>query len=190
MIYVVTGYMRTGTSMMMQCLETGGLETVFSSGREVMNEMHGDERYQPNAGGFYELDFNQLCGPHFIRDTEGKLVKVLRQAALRLPEHNYRVVVMWRHPEESRQSFEAFFNRRWPLGDIPEEEFRASWERFVEALRGREDMEVSTLEYRDVVEHPVESFASLGWPIDVEKAAAIVDPAQYRFRLERLTVGI
>ena len=41
-IYVVTGYMRTGTSMMMQCLQAGGLEAVYSPAREGMNERHGE----------------------------------------------------------------------------------------------------------------------------------------------------
>ena len=190
MIYVVTGYMRTGTSMMMKCLGAGGLELMYDELWDARNEKYGDEHYQPNRGGFYELSLVQMFSRTFVKDTDGKLVKVLRQAAFRLPEHEYRIVVMWRDPEESRQSYEALFDQPWPLGDIPPEEFRASWERFVQALSDRSDMAVKTLNRRDVVFQPRGALSSLGWPIDVDKAAAEVDPAQYRFRLERLTVGV
>ena len=51
MIFIVSGFMRTGTSMMMKCLEAGGLEAVFNPTRERMNKDFGDEHDQPNEGG-------------------------------------------------------------------------------------------------------------------------------------------
>ncbi len=53
MIYLVSGDMRTGTSMMMQALEAGGLEAVYNENRDRMNQQYGDKDYQPNGGGFY-----------------------------------------------------------------------------------------------------------------------------------------
>ena len=188
-ITVVVSYMRSGSSMMMGCLEAGGIPT-YHDHKTEMNTTHGDEKYKPNAGGFFEMSPNQAIAKDFIANAAGKAVKLLRSAALHLPEHDYRVVVLWRHPEESRQSYEAFANDRWPLGEVTYTQYRESWKRLVETLRERPDMDVQTLNMRDVVFRPERELASLGWPIDVKKAAAYVDPKQYRFRMEWLTPGI
>ena len=49
------------------------------------------------------------------------------------------------------------------------------------------------LNYQDVITNPKEEFKKLlikNWPIDIIKASKVVNPSLYRFRLERLTIGI
>ena len=55
MLYIVSGFMRTGTSMMMKALEAGGLEAAYQQSREAMRKRYADEHYDPNVGGRYEL---------------------------------------------------------------------------------------------------------------------------------------
>ena len=124
---------------------------------------------------------------------EGKLVKVLWGGLPRLVVHPYRVVFMTRHPEEIRQSYGAFFGNVPGPVQLVVDRYDALMVDAVEMLRNRRDTEVWTFKYREIVKDPRPAFERLhadGWPIDAEKAAAMVDPALCRFRLEQLEVGI
>lgn len=177
--------------MMMQALVAGGLTPAYSEGRERFNALMGDESYQPNEGGFYEVPFKEYGQFGFPKQYEGKLIKVLYWGLPTMAVGNYRVVLMRRDPEEIRQSWEAFTGRKadpWTIEHYDElmDETEAS-------LRNRRDTQVTCLDYRDVVDHPGSAFFGLrmaGWPIHIANAVAAVDPAQCRFRRELLTVGI
>ena len=77
MIYVVSGFMRTGTSMMMKALEAGGMDASYKQSRDVMKDHYADEYYNPNIGGLYELEKQDYQKWDFPRDYEGKLIKAL-----------------------------------------------------------------------------------------------------------------
>ena len=47
-LYVVSGFMRTGTSMMMKALEAGGLKVKYKQSREEMRKSFADKYYDPN----------------------------------------------------------------------------------------------------------------------------------------------
>ena len=193
MIYVVSGYMRTGTSMMMKALEAGGLEAAFNPVREEMNAVYGDEHYKPNPGGFYELQRKEYSQEGFPRMYDGKLLKCLWGAVKRIIDQadiNYKIIFMLRNPEEIRQSFEAFF-------DGPAEErlkaYRQIMNQTLSIIRGADNAKVLPIVYKRVIRNPIEMFEKIkdfGVPIDVNKAASIVDPKLYRFRLENLEIGI
>ena len=54
-------------------------------------------------------------------------------------------------------------------------------------MRNRRDMENIVFQYQEVLANPVEAFGFLkerGWPIDVNKAAAIIDPNKCHHRSE------
>jgi hypothetical protein len=187
MIYVVTGYMRTGTSMMMQALAAGGLTPAFAPERETMNARFGDEHYRPNAGGFYEVALSEYEEAGFPLAYEGKLIKVLDWAVARMAPHEYRVVYMRRDPEEIRQSFEAAFGSRL---DVSHYEARTA--RNIALLNNRKDVQLVVCSYRQVIRNPSAHFLGLweeGWPVDVDAAAAAIDPARCRFRRELLVEG-
>ena len=187
MIYIVSGFMRSGTSMMMKALMAGGLEGYYDSSRNVMNEQYGDQHYRPNEGGFFEPSKSDFNDPNFPKMHDWKLIKVLHGGIPKLPVFNYKVVVMRRHPEEIKQSYEGFFNDRPPkILDRYDEVI----EMLIQHIENRKDMTGVVLNYRDVIENPTECFKRIGFPIDVEKATSVINPDLYRFRLERLTEGI
>lgn len=189
-IYFVSGFMRTGTSMMMKALEAGGLDVLYNPDRDKMNTRYGDEYYQPNEGGFYELNRRQYQQPGFPRMHEGKLIKALWGGITRVVAGDYKVVFMRRDYEEIRQSYQAFFGN--PI-HLNAEEYRARMDDTIGMLKVRRDVGLSIFQYRDVLDHPLEKFAELrdqGWPVDVHKAAAVVSPSTCRFRLEELQVGV
>lgn len=188
--YFVSGFMRSGTSMMMRALEAGGLDAVHNPVRNRLVEHHSDKFYSPNSGGLYELTSTQYQEWGFPQRYKGKLVKCLYGGILRLAAvDDFKVVFMRRDAEEIRQSYEAFFGTALPFGAAGVDDRLGL---SLRTLRQRRDIDVVELQYRDVVSDPLAWMNLLrqrGWPIDAEKAAAVVDPQQCRFRLETLTVG-
>jgi hypothetical protein len=195
MIYIVSGYMRTGTSMMMQALIAGGMPADWEEKRDAIADSKADELYHPNPGGLREVALKEYRRPDFPLNHQGKLIKVMMWGLdnLRVNPAGYRVILMERHPEEIRQSYEAFFGRphrsyQWLT------QYRVLLERAQEMLLNRRDVvDTFHFQYKEVVSKPRSIFVSLeqaGWPIDPGCAAAVVDENQYRFRLEKLTYGI
>ena len=199
MIHVVSGYMRSGTSMMMKALVAGSsLVPEVDKRRDDHFEQYASDGYHPNPNGFYEFTEKESHLPHFPRQFDGKLIKCLLQRAVAMSAGEYRVLVMLRDPEEIRQSLQAFFGDKCKLmpatHDFTHPEYHAFTEEAIGILNQRRDMNVTVLNYRDVIENPIDAFWKLkirgGWQIDPHKCAATIDPSQYRFRKELLTEGI
>ena len=191
-LYAVSGFMRTGTSMMMRALEAGGLEACYQQSRDVMKDRFADEHYDPNVGGLYELERQDYRAWGFPRPYAGKLVKALNMGVPRMAvmPDGIRVVFMRRDPEEIRQSYLAFFDKR--LQGVPH--LDRNMQDVIQRIENRKDvLSLDVFWYREVVERPLEHFAALrdrGWPIDPRSSAATVDPALCRFKIENLTVGV
>lgn len=186
MIYVVSGYMRSGTSMMMQCLEAGGLPVAYSHQRNILNDRCSDEHYKPNPKGLYEPADSEIGKHGWPRGHDGKAIKVVAPLLRHLSVHEYRVVFMLRNPEEIRQSYKAAFR-----GNVTCEQIEHCQQSSLELLHNRRDvLTVTELQYADVVADPLAAIYKLNWPIDNVRAAEAVQPDLYRFRPERLTVGL
>lgn len=191
-VYVVSGWMRSGTSMMMKALEAGGMEACYRQSRDVMKNHYADEFYDPNPTGLYELERRDYAHPEFPRMYAGKLIKALQlgPANMRTCEGGIKVVFMRRIAEESRQSYQAFFGSNPPAANVIE----ARVERSLEAVHNRRDTEVLELWYTDVIAQPVIAFTAVRdffqVSFDVATAAGLVDPSLYRFRLPELVEGI
>lgn len=178
---------------MMAALIAGGMPAAWSEERNQLATTHADEHYSPNKSGLYEIPLKEYSGVNFPLAYQGKLIKVMAWGldGLAVNPEGYRVVVMQRDPEEIRQSYEAFFqgSKCPPLAEYAQRIKRAK-----AMLENRRDVQsVSVVDYRDLVARPEQTMIGLrgtGWPIDPLESAAIIDPEQYRFRLERLTVGI
>jgi hypothetical protein len=181
MIYIVSGFMRSGTSMMMRALEAGGLEAVYNPDRDKMNDQFGDEHYKINDEGFYELSRNEYLNPQFPDNYDGKLVKCLWGGMLHLRgSGTIKNIVFMRRPiEEIADSYEAAFGHRHPAA-IPE--LSEKLDRIQGILEQRMDVRLKVLNYHEVIRDPLTAFESLGWPIDAFKAASVVKPQLYRHR--------
>lgn len=190
-IYIVSGFMRTGTSMMMNALHQGGMDAIAREGRDQMRLQHTDEFYDPNEGGLYEIESKDAKDPNFPAQFKGKLIKVLNAGTTHLDVmQRIKVVYMRRDYEEVRQSYQAFFDSAFGGN---EEKYLENVERNIRLLGNRKDVDLIVLWYRDVVQNPTKAFTLLkkgGWPIDIQKAVAVVRPELCRFRHEELEVGI
>lgn len=192
MISVVIGFMRSGTSAMMQALIAGGMDAAYSAERNQLAEAKADTHYHPNKSGLYEVSLTEYLDPSFPLSYQGKLIKIMAWADLAVNSQGYRVVLLRRDREEIRQSYEAFFCQPLKMPWFGQYEDRM--DRLEALLWNRRDVQsVTCLEYRNVVTEPAATMWQLvadGWPIDPDKAALAIDPAQCRFRRELLTVGI
>lgn len=191
-LYVVSGFMRTGTSMMMRALEAGGLEAKYAQSRDIMKNRFADAHYDPNVGGLYELAPHEYREWGFPRRHAGTLIKALTMGIpkMAMMPDGIRAVLMRRDTEEIRQSYLAFFNKR--LANV--DHLDRNMEDIIERIENRKDvLSLDVFWYRELLKNPLSYFeilASAGWPIDPVAAAATVDPTFCRFRRENLTVGV
>jgi len=213
MLYVVTGFMRTGTSMMMKALEAGGLDADYQQSRDEMKNRFADEHYDPNVGGLYELERKDYKKWGFPKKHDGKLIKALNQGVPKMwpMKNGIRVVFMRRDSEEIRQSYDAFFGRQldpenflpfskdqtasYPLpGSNEWTKLDSKMQGIVEKIHNRKDVKsLHEFWFRSVVDNPLKYFQTLknaGWPIDPKKCAEVVDAKYCRFKLEELEIGV
>jgi hypothetical protein len=191
-IYIVSGYMRTGTSMMMKALEAGGLDAAYRQSRETMRKSYADKHYDPNIGGLYELESEDYNALGFPEKYQGKLIKVLMGGISSVnATSGLRVIFMRRDFEEIRQSYMAFFDQNLPAR---KETFEKKINLTIKLLQNRKDLlSLDVFWYSEVIKDPRKHFQLLkdhGWEINVEECVKVIDPQYYRFRKENLTEGI
>lgn len=190
-VYVVSGYMRTGTSMVMKALEEGGMVAVYRQSREEMRLRHADEHYDPNIGGLYELERTDYSEWDFPEKYKGKLIKALNSAVPRMAVMpSIKVVFLRRDAEEVRQSFNAFFGGQLQKTD----DLDKGMEDVIKRIQNRKDVKsLDVFWYREFLNNPLKHLLTLkehGWPINIEKAASVINPQLIRFKKEDLTIGI
>ena len=172
--------------MLCECLAAGGMDVVCSPGRDEFAKSHSDLQYAVNPHGLFEPDFDEMLKPGWPIQYDGMVVKVVAPFVRRLSIHDYRVAFMRRDSEEIRQSYEASFGAK-----ITRQHIDAAVREALAQLRNRRDVQdVAELEYPDVIDDPLGAFERLGWPVNASEASARVRSELYRFRLDRLTVGL
>ena len=182
-VWLVTSLHRSGSSMMMRCLEAGGMHAVYGHEQDFLNVLCGRDGYQPNPGGFYALDdAMEFSRPDFAAEYDGCLAKIPAWSALSLAPGDYRILFMRRDQGEILASMAEFT----PFSVFALE--GAVWfydlvaPALVRALEAH-GATVDVVDYGAVVKDPatvLSELAKAGWPIEATKAAAVVDPAQYR----------
>src|SRR5262249_32526304 len=182
-IIVVSGLPRSGTSLMMQMLESGGVEVATDNVRAADAD---------TPRGYYELEKVKKLehDSSWLPPTRGKAFKMVSQLLYPLPAgERYRIIFMERDMEEMLLSQEKMLERlNRPAA--PREAIRRSFTLHLERLRewlGQQgNMEVIRVSYNDLLRRPQEQAervsAFLGGRVDVERMALTVDPALYRNR--------
>lgn len=186
MIYLVSSFHRSGSSMAMQALIAGGMAARWDGEQDQMNVTCGRPGYKPNAAGFFATRDDVFSRPDFTLDYDGWLVKCPYRLLRQLPRHDYRLLFMLRNPVEIRHSMAtATPGQTWADNEALTHLYDMVSAALLSALLERGDMAVTTLRYGNVVAAPMDAFAILaacGWPIDATQAAGIVDAAQHRER--------
>lgn len=182
-IIIVSGLPRSGTSLMMQMLDNGGIEVVTDGLRTADTD---------NPRGYREFEKVKRIkeDSSWLPQARGKAVKMVSQLLYDLPpSERYRVIFMERDLGEVLLSQEKMLQR---LGrnPVPREEMQRSYALHLERLHGwlgrQRNLEILRVNYNDLVERPevearrVAEF--LGGTAGVEGMIKAVDPSLYRNR--------
>ena len=188
-ITIVSGYPRSGTSMMMRILEAGGLEALK------------DDEFRPpsehNPKGFYEFGPALRLGREdetsdWVETVKGKAVKVIAYQLRHLPpEYTYKVIFMRRKVKEILASSEKMGLVREDI-ELSEREqvlsYKMEFVLYEVWLMHQPNMEAIHLDYNDILACPEEQLGKvrqfLGLPLDLEKMVAAIDPGLHRQRAD------
>ena len=182
-IIIVSGLPRSGTSLMMQMLDKGGLAVVTDNVRAADTD---------NPRGYYELEQVKRIKEDvsWLAATRGKAFKMVSQLLYELPSNErYRVIFMERDLDEMILSQEKMLARLGkpaaPSGQI-KRYFTLHLERLREWLAGRRNMDVIYIRYGDLIERPAVEAARvsefLAGRVDAGRMAKTVEPSLYRNR--------
>jgi hypothetical protein len=182
-IIIVSGLPRSGTSLMMQMLDKGGVTVVTDNIRTADTD---------NPRGYCEFEKVKKIKEDaaWLPDTRGKAFKMVSQLLYDLPAgERYRIIFMERDFDEMLRSQEKMLER---LGRTaaPREAMKRAYalhlERLRQWLRQQENLEVLYVSYNELVERPEGQAARvgafLGGKANVEQMASTVDPLLYRNR--------
>lgn len=191
MITIVSGLPRSGTSLMMQMLDAGGLPVLSDGARQADTD---------NPKGYLEWErIKQLPkDPNLIAEAEGKVVKVISQLVLSLPlGHDYRIIFMQRPLPEVLKSQDEMLRHRGNAdsvaassagNDAMEEAFQRHLIEVDRWLRGQANVQVMRVHYHRVLREPKavaeEVAAFLQAPLDVEAMVGQVDGNLHRNRVK------
>jgi hypothetical protein len=182
-IVIVSGLPRSGTSLMCQMLDNGGIPVVTDGIRMPDTD---------NPRGYYELEKVKKIkhDATWLPEARGKAFKMVSQLLYDLPStERYRLIFMQRDLEEVLTSQETMLER---LGRpaAPRDQIRPAFishlDRLMRWLADQPHIAVLHVNYRDLIERPAEMAEALndflGGRADVARMAASVDLSLYRNR--------
>lgn len=184
-IAVVSGLPRSGTSMMMRMLEAGGIPVLTDQIRTADED---------NPEGYYEFERVKQIEEDkaWLLDAQGKVVKMIAALLKHLPVgYEYQVIFMRRNIEEVLASQREMLLRRGePTDAISDERMATLFKKHVAQVEAwlaeQPNFEILYVDYGEVLEEPLEQAKRvsqfLGYALNIEKMAAVVDPALYRQR--------
>lgn len=182
-VTIVTGLPRSGTSLMMQMLEAGGLD-VLDDGIRTADE--------DNPKGYLECERvkDLRNDASWVAGAKGKAAKVVAPLLQYLPLEQYRVVFMDRELNEVLRSQATMLDRAGKAGArLTDDKLKAVYQKqLAQAMRWLQarNLPVITIRYRDCIDSPRQTADEvnqfLGGKLDAAAMADVVDPQLYRQR--------
>lgn len=184
-VTVVSGLPRTGTSLMMQMIEAGGIPPLTDEVRRPDED---------NPRGYYEYEAVKRTAddPSWLEQAEGRVVKMVHVLLADLPPgYRYRVVFTERSLEEVVRSQNRMLERLGQsLGTLSSEQVMAHFQKQLDRVRAwladQPNFDVLRVNYNELVRDPAPVVRAvnqfLGGGLDTEAMARVVDPALYRQR--------
>jgi len=184
--YIISGIERSGTSMLMQILNAGGLPVAFDRSRT------SDEN---NPKGYYELEggkiINKLMDGTFpLERYKGKFIKITAYGLKYLPLGNYKIIYSERNIEEILDSMEKMTG----IKDKNREETKKAFVKLNDItknkIQNRADTQVLLVSYNETILNPKDNikkiceFLRLA-DIDMRNMMTVVDQKLYRQRRKK-----
>ncbi len=185
-VIVVSGLPRSGTSMAMKMLEAGGVPLVTDNQRTADVD---------NPKGYFEdervKELAEADDTSWVAEARGQAIKVVSSLLQYLPRDlNYQLLFMRRNLEEVIASQAKMLERRGETSDTEDERmielYQGHLRRVSAMLRHAPHFRHVDLQYTEVLASPRREAERLrdflGWELDVERMAAVVDERLYRNR--------
>jgi hypothetical protein len=184
-VTIVAGLPRSGTSMMMQILEAGGLSVLTDRIREADED---------NPRGYYEFEAVKQTAEDasWLEQAPGKVVKMVYRLLYTLPaDRSYRVVFTHRQLEEVIASQDEMLRRHGtPTGELKERQLADIYRRQLSDvekwLATQPNFSVLYVDYHDLLADPAtvieEINGFLGGDLDTEAMLQVPDKRLYRQR--------
>ncbi len=183
-IVLVSGLPRSGTSLMMQMLERGGIEVVSDQVRKPDED---------NPRGYYELETVKSLAQDasWLPEVRGKAIKVISQLLFALPAtESYAAIVMQRDLSEVLASQTAMLKRLGRTGgghaETLQRAFVTHLEKLEKWLPAQSHIRSLQVQFTDALADPNEVARQLSQFLDrdlnTDSMAQAIDPSLYRNR--------
>jgi Sulfotransferase family len=184
-ITVVSGLPRTGTSLMMQMLASGGLPVLTDTARAPDPD---------NPRGYFEFEPTKRLATDasWMRGATGRAIKVVSALVRHLPrEFTYRILFMHRSLRETLASQAAMLTHQGqPPPPNHDAALAAAFRHHLDDLQhwmaAQPHMQVLTVDYAALIQRPEEPVRQicdfLDVALDHRRMIAAIDPALYRHR--------
>ena len=182
-IVIVSGLPRSGTSLMMQMLASGGIEPLTDQIRQADTD---------NPRGYFEFERVKKIKEDktWFPSARGKAVKMISQLLYELPKtESYKVIFMRRDMDEIIASQERMLQRRGnaiPDRAMIKEALNTHLEKLFSWLQNQEHLDFIQINFNQLVRTPEQLIQPLSHflpcPLDVEEALKAIDPTLYRNR--------
>jgi hypothetical protein len=170
---------------MMKILDQGGLVTVQDNIRQADID---------NPNGYYEYERVKKIKEDatWLPDTQGKAFKMVSMLLFHLPaDYSYKLIFMRRDIHEMLASQNKMLRRlQKPGPPVSDDEIAMLFAKHLQTFEAwvpqQKNIEIIYVWYNDLMRQPpvevkrIQQF--LGRPLDVDKMAAVVEPALYRNR--------
>ena len=182
-IVVVSGLPRSGTSLMMQMLQAGGVEVVTDHVRTADVD---------NPRGYFEFETAKTIekDSSWLARTRGKAFKMVSQLLYHLPPtERYRIIFLQRNLDEVLVSQEKMLARR-NTAAAPREKIKEAFtlhlEKLFNWLSQQPNVSLLVISYNELLEDPRRDAEKISEFLDnalaVDAMIQTVDPKLYRNR--------
>lgn len=181
--YIVSGLERSGTSMMMQLLNSADLPTSSDDSRLP-------DRNNPK--GYFELEggkiINKLIDGSFpLDDFKGKFIKITAYGLRFLPPGKYKIIYSERNMEEILDSMDKMIGKKDDNREVTRETFVKLNDLVKDHILERDDIDVLLVSYNNILSNPEENINKiidfLGMPKEtIDKMMEVIDSRLYRNR--------
>lgn len=182
--YIVSGIERSGTSMLMQMINSAGIPAQYDHDSRPPDDN--------NPRGYFELEggkiINRLMEGKFpFEKYRGQFIKITAYGLKFLPQGRYKIIYSQRDIEEILDSMEKMARIKDDVREATKESFIKLNNMIKTLISNREDSDVLFISYNDILANPEENISKIadfiGNPeIDTNKMLASIDQKLYRNR--------
>jgi predicted AlkP superfamily phosphohydrolase/phosphomutase/tetratricopeptide (TPR) repeat protein len=184
-ITIVSGLPRSGTSMMMQMLDKGGMSILTDGVRDADKS---------NPKGYYEYEAVKRLGKDqsWMGEARGNVVKIVAPLLFNLPgNYEYKIVFMQRDMGEVLRSQQVMLGQTKEQAEaypvVLANAFTKNLEQAEAWAKRSPNVEIIYVPYAEVIESPLEVAENvnsfLGGSLNIEQMVGVVDPELYRNRM-------